>query len=397
MTARTRTQAGPSFWAQIWPVDALNVANQARRAEAVGWDGLSFGDTQTMNDDPYVLMAIAAAGTTQLQFQSGVSNPYTRHPSALANLALTAQRFSCGRIALGMGRGNSALAHLGLSPGSFHAFESYLRRLHQYLNGHSVKFRPEDANENARFGERIHSGDNLDASGLDHLDPSIPPVPLDIHTSGPRSLRMAATFAERITFQGGAAPDRVAWAIDIVRKAAVEAGRDPDSINFGTVVSLTPHPDLETAYRLGAGAQAAMAYAWATLGATNGPFTNADVDVIQNIVAAYDMNKHCTTNTHYSGLMTSEFIDRHFVVGPPERCIARLRALEALGVSRFYIVTSPLMDANRGASEEERDASDTVRRLLVEEVMPALRRETPTEVVNAGRIPGQRGGVKAGH
>jgi hypothetical protein len=89
-----------------------------------------------------------------------------------------------------------------------------------------------------------------------------------------------------------------------------------------------------------------MAYAWATLGATNGPFTNADGDVIQNIVAAYDMNKHCTTNTHYSGLMTSEFIDRHFVVGPPERCIARLRALEALGVSRFYIVTSPMMDAS---------------------------------------------------
>jgi len=71
---------------------------QAERAEAAGWDGISFVDSQNLVGDPFVATALAAAATDQLRFATGVTNAYTRHPAALANVAATVQETSGGRF-----------------------------------------------------------------------------------------------------------------------------------------------------------------------------------------------------------------------------------------------------------------------------------------------------------
>ena len=49
-----------------------------------------------------------------LRFATGVTNAHTRHPAALATVAATVQETSGGRFVLGIGRGDTALFHLGL-------------------------------------------------------------------------------------------------------------------------------------------------------------------------------------------------------------------------------------------------------------------------------------------
>ena len=49
-------------------------------------------------------------------------------------------RVSNGRAVLGIGRGDSALAHLGRAPARLAQFERYLRQLQTYLRGEAVSF-----------------------------------------------------------------------------------------------------------------------------------------------------------------------------------------------------------------------------------------------------------------
>ena len=98
------------------------VVAQAERAERLGWDGITFTDSQNLVGDPFVAVALAATATDRLRFATGVTNAYTRHPAALANVAATVQETSGGRFVLGIGRGDTALFHLGQKPMPVDAF-----------------------------------------------------------------------------------------------------------------------------------------------------------------------------------------------------------------------------------------------------------------------------------
>src|SRR5205814_1393571 len=62
------------------------------------------------------------------------------HPAATAAAIATVHAESDGRAVLGIGRGDSSLAHLGLSPAPPAVFARYLERLQGYLRGDEVPF-----------------------------------------------------------------------------------------------------------------------------------------------------------------------------------------------------------------------------------------------------------------
>ena len=115
----------------------------ARRYEDAGFDGLLFFDTQNLAPECLVSLAAAAKETTSLGLGTGVTNPMTRHAAVTASAFSTLQVISNGRAYLGIGRGDSALAHLSYSPASAGAFEDYLSDLKSYLSGEAVDFAPE--------------------------------------------------------------------------------------------------------------------------------------------------------------------------------------------------------------------------------------------------------------
>ena len=78
------------LWTMRVPETGTVVA-QAEAAERAGWDGITFTDSQNLCGDPFVAVALAAGATDRLQFATGVTNAYTRHPAALATVAATVQ------------------------------------------------------------------------------------------------------------------------------------------------------------------------------------------------------------------------------------------------------------------------------------------------------------------
>ena len=84
-----------------------------------GLDGLLFFDTQNLAPECYVSLAAVAKETTILKLGTGVTNPRTRHAAITASAFATLQAVSGGRAYLGLGRGDSALAHIGYTPCPF--------------------------------------------------------------------------------------------------------------------------------------------------------------------------------------------------------------------------------------------------------------------------------------
>ena len=335
---------------ELWTMgipETGTAVHQAQRAAAGGWDGITFTDSQNLVGDPFIAIALAAAATERLKFATGVTNAFTRHPAALATVAATVQEESGGRFVLGIGRGDTALFHLGRTPMPVAEFIDRVTELQAYLANETVDC--DGTPSRLRWLDRARQ----------------PKVPLDIAASGPRVLEFAGRIAEHVTLAVGADPDRVAWAIDLARRAASDAGRDANAISFGAYVNVGCHPDLGAARDLIKGGVAAFAHFSSMPGSTGAGLTDADREIVAEVGRRYDSNEHLNNLADHTAPLQPGFVDRFAIVGPPETCVERLRGLAALGIDRFVIT---------GASfHADRDHSRTAGQLLTSEVLPALR------------------------
>ena len=248
---------------------------------------------------------------------------------------------------LGIGRGDTAMFHLGRKPMPVAAFVD-------------VGHRPADVSRQRH--RRLQRVTRAGCSWLDRCRQ--PKVPLDIAVSGPRMIEFAARIAERVTLAVGADPDRVAWAIDLARKAAADAGRDPADISLGAYVNVGCHPDLDAARGLIGGAVAAFAHFSSMPGSTGAGLAAADREIVAEVGRRYDSNEHLSNTAAHTAALQPEFVDRFAIVGPPDVCAQRLRELAELGIERFVIT---------GASfRADREHARTSEQLLTGELLPAV-------------------------
>ena len=309
---------------------------------------------------------MAATATTRLGLGTGVTNSVTRHAAVTASSIASVQRVSGGRAVLGIGRGDSALAHLGRAPARLGSFEKYLRQLQAYLKGGSVAF--EDIDIPTSIAPPMSELELADApldSRINWLAPGDAKVPVEVAASGPRVIAIAALHADRVMFALGADEERIAWGIDLARKTRKEAGLDPDGITFGSYVTCGCNAGVTAARNLVRGSLTTLARFSVMHGRTTGPVSDSDRAVLLDLRNSYDMRAHTWGNSRQAGVLTEAFIDRFAVVGTPDRCVARLRGLAALGLDKVA-----LSGSLRGVSAED---AATSKRLIETEVLPAVR------------------------
>lgn len=90
----------PGLRAPETPLDLTRVAEDARRIEALGYDGFVVEETK---EDPFVVLALAAQATTRLRLGTSVAIAFPRSPTVTAMSAWTLQKLSKGRFTLGLG------------------------------------------------------------------------------------------------------------------------------------------------------------------------------------------------------------------------------------------------------------------------------------------------------
>ncbi|HEX4245977.1 MAG TPA: LLM class flavin-dependent oxidoreductase [Acidimicrobiales bacterium] len=357
---------GLEFWTVRLALPGT-MAGAARRLEDEGWRGLALGDSQNLAADPYVELTVAAAATSTLGLATAVTNPVTRHPAATATAIATVQAESGGRAVLGIGRGDSALAHIGLAPAPVAMFEGYVAKVQDYLRAEDVPF---DAPA-ARSGE-VRAADTLGMAGaptasrLRWLPEGLAKVPVDVMATGPNVIAAAARVADRITFAVGADPRRLEWAMDAAATARSKAGLPPPDARPGIFLPVVVHEDRATARRLISGAVGSFARFSVMHGTVTGPVSDSQRHSLEAVHSAYDMNSHFRDGSPQAHALTEEVIDAFGIAGPASYCIDRLSEMAEMGVGR--VVVAP----GAAATGHTRDELRAARRRLVDEVLPAL-------------------------
>jgi 5,10-methylenetetrahydromethanopterin reductase len=323
------------FWRAGGSVPGMT-AGQARQVEAEGWDGQMFMDSQSLSADPFVLMGAWAMVTERLKLSTGVTNPATRHLAVLAANIATVQSISGGRAVLGIGRGDSALAYLGHAPVGLEAFHKALVELQTLLSGGEVEFAAHQMLAHAASSDTLSLGARPAATRLKWLPEGMEKVPLDVAATGPKVIQMAAPIAERVTFSVGAMEERLAWALDVARRAGGGA-----KTSYGAQIIVVCHPDIEAVREAATSFVAPLARFQVIQGQAAGPQNSNDTENFAAIRAGYDMTKHGEKIAHgkiKGATLDWDFVRRFAIVGPPDHCIERLLALAALGIERFVVV-----------------------------------------------------------
>jgi 5,10-methylenetetrahydromethanopterin reductase len=138
----------------------------------------------------------------------------------------------------------------------------------------------------------------------------------------------------------------------------------PD-VPIGAFVNVVAHPDPDVARKLASGSMSTFARFSVMHGRVSGPASDEDTRQLAAVREVYDMGAHTRISSPQANALAPEFVDRFGIVGPPERCVERLRELVDLGVERVVAVGPAAPNLSGEAA--------VAARLMVEEVLPALR------------------------
>jgi alkanesulfonate monooxygenase SsuD/methylene tetrahydromethanopterin reductase-like flavin-dependent oxidoreductase (luciferase family) len=159
--------------------------------------------------DALVAMSYATCASRKLKIGVAVTNVVTRHPAVLANAIATVSNLSGGRVLCAVGRGDSAVRFLGAKPASIAELEKGFALVRALLGGETVML----ADRPYRLPE----------------PPQRRPLML-ISADGPRSCRLAGTYADGAILSLAGSPELLERLISMIRSAASTAGRDPDDL-----------------------------------------------------------------------------------------------------------------------------------------------------------------------
>ncbi len=295
-------------------------ASTARMVEGLGFDSLAFADTQNLTPEVWGQLMLAAAATDRIQLGTGVTNPVSRDAAVTASAAIGLQLASGGRAVVGIGRGDSSMAKIGRRPASPAVLDRYLEQLRAYLHGETVD----------RDGT---------PSRLEWLDAlAIEPVPIEVAATGPRVIEIAARRVDRIAFAVGADPERLVECRKRARRAAEQAGRDPDSLRYGAYVNCVVHPDLAVAREAARGGVSVFAHFSGFRGMDISALPEGVREAARHLRENYDMAHHASAAGPHAQALTEDFIERFAIVGPVEHAQRRFAELADTGIDFIRVV-----------------------------------------------------------
>src|SRR5437764_9753278 len=135
------------FGVSVWHVASrAELAEKARKVEALGYDTLSFPDHLNERIAPMPALMAAAEATTRLRVGTNVLNNDLRHPVLVAREAAAVDLLSDGRLQLGLGAGSIKSeydeAGLRFDPGRIRVerLAEAVAIIKAMLRGHEVNF-----------------------------------------------------------------------------------------------------------------------------------------------------------------------------------------------------------------------------------------------------------------
>jgi probable F420-dependent oxidoreductase len=323
---------------------ASRTVHLAKLAEQFGFSHVWTFDSHLLWQEPYVIHSAILAETKRIKVGPFVTNPATRDWTVTASVFATLNEMYGNRTVCGIGRGDSAVRVTNGAPTTLKTLRESIHVIRELANSRSVE------HNGATLRFPWSTGSELE---------------LWVAAYGPLALKLTGEVADGFILQL-ADVDITEWMIASVRKAAADAGRDPDAI---TICVAAP------AY-ITDGTEAGLAHAREQSRWFGGMVGNHVADIVQKYGEgsavpsaltdyirareSYDYNEHGRAGNTHTAFVPDEIVDRFCVLGTAEEHIAKLARLRALGVDQFAVYL-------------QHDNKEETLRQYGETVIPALR------------------------
>ena len=200
-----------------------DIVDFSKTAESRGFDPVWLANVFGL--DAVSTLAICGWETQRIELGTAVTPTYPRHPTALAQQAVTTNVASNGRFTLGIGLSHKMVIEdmLGMSyakPASH--MRDYLQVINPLLKGEAVDFQ----------GEQYSAKLALNT-------PDATPVPLLVAALGPKMLEITGTFADGTTTWVTGPITLEKHIIPAISKAAHAAGKAAPRIVAGLPIAVT--------------------------------------------------------------------------------------------------------------------------------------------------------------
>jgi len=320
---------------------------QVKLAEELGYEHVTFIDSQALSRDSVVMMTMAALNTHRIQIGQGVTQPFTRHMSVAANAVATIDELSGGRAFLGMGAGASALGVLGREPRPMKELESAVQFFRDFTEGREGEW----------MGNKAHS---------EWIRRRIPVI---LGVDGPRSMRIAGKVADGV-FIPGLRPELIKWRKERLQQGFDSAGRDGSDFTYWVRTMICVDEDEDYArnqVRSYAGTCAFQVsfgtFKWNTPDAEELKelLPGSIVDEIDTLGRTYDWYQHEQKKAIHGATLSDELIDSFVMAGPPSKIIEQIQSLKESGIDRISMTLYTIDDKKRAM------------RRFVEDIWPHVR------------------------
>jgi alkanesulfonate monooxygenase SsuD/methylene tetrahydromethanopterin reductase-like flavin-dependent oxidoreductase (luciferase family) len=314
-------------------------------AEDSGFTHCWFYDSQMLYSDVYACMALAAEHTKKIILATGVAIPSNRIPPVTAHSIATINLLAPGRAILGIGTGFTGRNTMGLPPVPLKTVREYIKQCRALLRGEEILYRDGDRERWIRFLHTEHGYINLKD-----------PIPIYFAANGPKALALVGELADGwITTLSD--PESFKKNLALVEQATTKAGRAPKpfpSIMLSTGCVLRPgeSPTSQRVIdRVGPFAVVALHALWEQSAVANnlpGPlrtlYERYNTEYVAKLKTPADRRYLEVHEGHLIYLKPGEerYVDESLIrgfslTGSGEEIIARLKALEAVGLKQVAI------------------------------------------------------------
>jgi probable F420-dependent oxidoreductase len=298
---------------------ASKVIDLAVRADNLGFSHIWTFDSHVLWQEPYVIYSQILANTSRVVVGPMVTNPGTRDSTVTASHYATLNEMFGDRTVCGIGRGDSARRYQGQRPMTLAHLADSIRVIRGLVRGDEVDFH----------------GTPIDFPWWE----GSPDFEVWMAAYGPKALQVCGEVADGFILQL-ADPHIAAWTIDAVRKAAADAGRDPDSLTICVAAPAYVGDDLAHMRDQCRWFGGMVGNHVADIVERYGSDTAAVPQALTDYIAGrkdYDYREHGRAGNTHAEFVPDEIVDRFCILGSVEQHIERLDELRSLGVDQFAI------------------------------------------------------------
>ena len=315
------------------------VVDLAKRAETYGFTHVWTFDSHILWQEPFPIHTEILANTRKVTVGTMVTNPSTRDWTVTASVVATLNEMFGNRTVIGIGRGDSAVRVINGKPTTIATLREAVHVIRELANGRPVEYR----GSQVRFPWASKSRVEVWVAGY-----------------GPKALKLIGEVGDGFILQL-ADPDITAWTIGAVRKAAEDAGRDPDEVMICVAAPAYVSEDLAHARDQCRWFGGMVGNHVADIVARYGETSEVPKALTEYIKGreGYDYNEHGQVGNVHTQFVPDEIVDRFCILGPVEEHVRRLEELKALGVHQFAVYL-------------QHDAKDETLRAYGEKVIPAI-------------------------